>query len=90
MELKYGNRSQVVLDSGGRAMFILIPWKPVALVLGLLSALIFMSYFGSALIHGRDPFAVNAAHWRQPAQHVSGHASTTHKAAEKQPAETAN
>lgn len=72
-------------------MVILVPLKPIAVVLGLLSALIFVSYFGSALIHGRDPFAVNAAHWRQlPAQHVSGQASTTHKAAEKQPAEAAN
>lgn len=72
-------------------MVVLVPLKPVALVLGLLSALIFVSYFGSALIHGRDPFAVNSAHWRQaPPQHVSGHASTTHKAVEKQPAEASN
>jgi hypothetical protein len=69
-------------------MVVLVPLKPVAVVLGLLSALIFVSYFGSALIHGRDPFAVNSAIWRHPpAQHVSGNASTTRKAAEKQPAE---
>src|SRR3954471_4956982 len=38
---------------------ILVPWKPIALVLGLLSALILVSYFGSALMHGKDPFAVS-------------------------------
>lgn len=68
-------------------MVVLVPFKPVAIVLGLLSALIFMSYFGSALIHGRDPFAVNSAIWHPPAQHVISHASTTHKPVEKQPAD---
>ena len=28
-------------------MIILVPWKPVAIVLGLLGTLIFVSYFGS-------------------------------------------
>jgi hypothetical protein len=46
-------------------MIILVPWKPVAIVLGLLGALIFVSYFGSALMHGKDPFAVSTGNWQQ-------------------------
>jgi hypothetical protein len=46
-------------------MIILVPWKPVALVLGLLGALIFVSYFGSALMHGKDPFVVSTGNWQQ-------------------------
>jgi hypothetical protein len=45
-------------------MIILVPWKPVALVLGLLATLIFVSYFGSALVHGNDPFAVSTGTWQ--------------------------
>lgn len=44
-------------------MLILVPWKPVAVVLGLLSALIFIGYFGTALAHGKDPFAVSTGGW---------------------------
>jgi hypothetical protein len=43
-------------------MVVLVPWKPVALVFILLSALIFMSYFGSYFgwaLHGKNPFVVN-------------------------------
>jgi hypothetical protein len=36
-------------------MVILSPWKPVALVLGLLSASLLVSYFGSALMRGKVP-----------------------------------
>jgi hypothetical protein len=68
-------------------MIILVPWKPVALVLGLLAALIFVSYFGSALMHGKDPFAVSTGNWqRQPAvQHVGGQSAAAHKSAPKVP-----
>ena len=55
-------------------MVILVPWKPVALVLGLLSVLILVSYFGSALMRGKDPFAVSTGNW-QPA---AAHHATTH------------
>jgi hypothetical protein len=52
-------------------MVILVPWKPVALV--PLSALIFVSYYGSALMHGQDPFTVNTGNSRDvTAQHVGG------------------
>ncbi len=45
-------------------MVILVPWKPVAFVFGLLSASRLVSYFGSALLSGKDPFAVSTGHWR--------------------------
>ncbi|HEX4785229.1 MAG TPA: hypothetical protein VH350_12865 [Candidatus Sulfotelmatobacter sp.] len=51
-------------------MVILISWKPVALLLGPLSALILVSYFGSALMRGKDPFAVS-----HPELAASGRAS---------------
>ena len=61
-------------------MVILVPWKPVALVLGLLSALILVSYFGSALMHGKDPFAVGTGNWQPtPAHHAAGHSNGAHK-----------
>jgi hypothetical protein len=57
-------------------MVILVPWKPVALVLGLLSALILVSYFGSALMRGKDPFAANTGNWQPTAaQHAANHSS---------------
>jgi hypothetical protein len=40
-------------------MMILIPFKPVVLVLGLLSALIFAGFVGSSLIEGKEPFVVD-------------------------------
>jgi hypothetical protein len=40
-------------------MVVLVPWKPVALVLRLRSALILVSYFGSDLAPGKDRFAVS-------------------------------
>lgn len=69
-------------------MFILVPWKPVALVLGLLGALIFVSYFGSALMHGKDPFAVSTGNWQNAsAQHVKSQSTAAHKPVPKAPAE---
>lgn len=61
-------------------MVILVPWKPVALVLGLLSALILVSYFGSALVRGKDPFDVSTGNWRSAAaHHVTRHSTGTRK-----------
>jgi hypothetical protein len=37
-------------------MLILVPWKPVVIVFGFLTALILFSYYGSALIEGKNPF----------------------------------
>lgn len=69
-------------------MVVLVPWKPVALVLGLLSALIFVSYFGSALMHGKDPFVVSTGNWQHaPAQQVANHSTDPHKSVPKTPAE---
>jgi hypothetical protein len=56
-------------------MVILVPWKPAALVLGLLSALILVSYLGSALLHGKDPFAVSTGNWQPAAAHHSTNGS---------------
>ena len=45
---------------GGSAMQILVPWKPVVLVWGLLSAMIFFGFVASSVIEGKDPFAPGA------------------------------
>lgn len=61
-------------------MVILVPWKLVALVLGLLSALILVSYFGSALMHGKDPFAVSTGNWQPAVGHyAASHSTGAHK-----------
>ena len=61
-------------------MVVLVPWKPVALVLGLLSALVLVSYFGSALMHGRDPFAVSTGNWQSTtAHHAQSRSNRAHK-----------
>jgi len=41
-------------------MYILIPWKPVVLVWGLLSAMIFFGFVASSVLEGKDPFAPSA------------------------------
>ena len=41
-------------------MYILVPWKPVVLVWGLLSAMIFFGFVASSLLEGKDPFAPGA------------------------------
>lgn len=41
-------------------MFILVPWKPVALIVGILGALVFVCYVGSSLMQGRNPFGMPA------------------------------
>jgi hypothetical protein len=45
---------------GGSAMRILVPWKPVVLVWGLLSGMILVSFVASSLLAGKDPFAPSA------------------------------
>src|SRR5712692_4837057 len=45
---------------GGSAMLILVPWKPVVLVWGLLSGMILVSFVASSLLQGKDPFAPSA------------------------------
>jgi len=41
-------------------MYILVPWKPVVLVWGLLSGMIFVSFVASSLLQGKDAFAPGA------------------------------
>jgi len=41
-------------------MRILVPWKPVVLVWGLLSAMIFVGFVASSVLEEKDPFAPGA------------------------------
>ena len=41
-------------------MRIFVPWKPVVLVWGLLSAMIFFGFVASSVLDGKDPFAPGA------------------------------
>ncbi len=41
-------------------MQILVPWKPVVIVWGLLSAMIFFGFVASSVLQGNDPFAPGA------------------------------
>jgi hypothetical protein len=45
-------------------MYILVPWRPVVLVWGLLSGMILVSFVASSLLQGRDPFAPSATKTR--------------------------
>jgi len=38
-------------------MYILVPWKPVVLVWGLLSAMVLFGFVASSVLQGKDPFA---------------------------------
>jgi hypothetical protein len=46
-------------------MMILIPLKPVILVLGLLTGLIFVGFVGSSLLEGKEPFVMDRAQARR-------------------------
>ena len=48
-------------------MRILIPWKPVVLVWGLLSGMIFVGFVASSVLQGKDPFAPGATITQAPA-----------------------
>ena len=67
-------------------MYILVPWKPVVLVWGLLSGMILVSFVASSVLQGKDPFAPGAI-IRQPSSVKTGVAQAgqqprhTHKAA---------
>jgi hypothetical protein len=67
-------------------MYILVPWKPVVLVWGLLSAMIFFGFVASSVLQGKDPFAPGAT-IAQPASTKAGAAQAgqqpkqSHKAA---------
>ena len=52
-------------------MYILVPWKPVVLVWGLLSGMIFLGFVASSVLEGKDPFAPGAT-ITQPAAAKAG------------------
>src|SRR5450755_807929 len=52
--------SEPLFVPGGSAMRILVPWKPVVLVWGLLSGMIFVGFVASSVLQGKDPFAPGA------------------------------
>jgi hypothetical protein len=54
-----GNREPIFVP-GGSAMLVFVPWKPVVLVWGLLSAMILVSFVASSLLEGKNPFAPGA------------------------------
>jgi hypothetical protein len=56
-------------------MRILIPWKPVVLVWGLLSAMTFFGFVASSVVQGKDPFAPSAT-ITQPAVAKTGTAQS--------------
>ena len=68
-------------------MYILVPWKPVVIVWGLLSAMVLFGFVASSVLQGKDPFApgtvitqpraVSAAHGgQQQAKHSHKSART--------------
>ena len=56
-------------------MYILVPWKPVVLVWGLLSGMILVSFVGSSVLQGKNPFAPGAT-ITQPAAAKTGTAQS--------------
>jgi hypothetical protein len=58
---QYNSRNREPLFvPGGSVMRIFVPWKPVVLVWGLLSAMIFFGFVASSALQGKDPFAPSA------------------------------
>lgn len=65
-------------------MLILIPWKPVVLVLGLLSGLVLVGFIASSLMEGKNPFAVDTSYMqRSVAKQSAAHTAPSHKYAHK-------
>jgi hypothetical protein len=46
-------------------MMILIPLKPIILVLGLLTGLILVGFVGSSLLDGKEPFVMDRGQARR-------------------------
>jgi len=51
-------------------MLILVPWKPVVVVWGLLSAMILFGFVASSVLQGKDPFAPGAIIAQPPAMNA--------------------
>jgi hypothetical protein len=63
-------------------MLILIPFKPVAVVIGLLAVLILAGYYLPFLIAGKNPYADDLAHMRQiAAKYRAAHPAVQHEQA---------
>jgi hypothetical protein len=76
---------ELFFEPGGSAMLILVPWKAVVLVWGLLSGVILVSFVASSLLEGKDHFAPGTT-FAQPASLKKGVAQAgqpkhSHKAA---------
>ena len=67
-------------------MYILVPWKPVVLVWGLLSGMILVSFVASSVLQGKDPFAPSATIIQPPKVKAAAQAGQqpkhSHKTAE--------
>jgi len=48
-------------------MYILVSWKPIVLVWGLLSVMILVGFVASSLLEGKNPFAPGATITQPPA-----------------------
>jgi hypothetical protein len=73
---QYNSRNREPLFvPGGSVMRILVPWKPVVIVWGLLSAMIFVGFVASSVLQGKDPFAPGAT-ITQPAAAKTGPAQS--------------
>jgi hypothetical protein len=63
-------------------MYILVPWKPVVIVWGLLSAMILFAFVASSVLQGKDPFAPGATFTQPQAVNAgaphAGQEQTTH------------
>jgi hypothetical protein len=66
-------------------MYILVPWKPVVLVWGLLSGMILVSFVASSLLQGKNPFAPGVNMTQPPSVKAggaqAGQSKHSHKAA---------
>ena len=61
-------------------MYILVPWKPVVLVWGLLSGMILVGFVASSVLQGKDPFAPPSAR-KTGATQTAQQANHSHKVA---------
>ena len=67
-------------------MMILVPFKPVVLVLGLLSGLIFVGFVGSSLLEGKEPFVMDRGQARHAlVKQDTARATPEHKHPQKAP-----
>ena len=67
-------------------MLVLVPFKPVVLVLGLLSGLIFVGFVGSSLLEGKEPFVMDRAKTRHTlVKQDTARATPEHKHTQKTP-----